>query len=387
MDFERFFDAIDEANVARKEKAVEWQQLQEEGHDPVFYQGRDPVFGRAMTQGGSVPLLSNVQPAIGQVGIGDGGFDVGSRRSPLPVNRRRSLSLDIVWAFSDFNSVFSIYSPRLGVKTFSDIAAFSAGIYRPSANSSAEDYDVYVAVVDEAVIGQPTFLVKKLNILTGISSVVLTINDQVPGFNSGGAVTFISNTAVSFYSSYLAGLNSIVITGHLYPSRISFPYPYEEGTMISGDTFTLTGGGVTGSGPTVWNGSWLQPGNFSFEDRLLGFDGNGNYIVRGGNIGLKGRILGQFFDLPISSNLFYSSTAQFVFSPRGDLNILSYPNEPFILPVQDRILRIDRAINLNGFLDVGQSKKVKIPSLIDERLLWVDVSPLELFDTGRGLNP
>jgi hypothetical protein len=82
-----------------------------------------------------------------------------------------------------------------------------------------------------------------------------------------------------------------------------------------------------------------------------------------------------------------SNTAQYVFSPRGDLNVLSYPNEPFILPVQDRILSIHRAINLNGSLDVVQTKRIKIPSVVDFRLLWVDVSSLDLFDTGRGLNP
>jgi hypothetical protein len=97
MDFERFFDAIDEADAVRKEKAVERQQLQEQGHDPVFYQGRDPVFGRAMTQGGSVPLLSNVQPAIGQVGIGAGGFDVGSRRSRSTFSRRIKIEDDNIY--------------------------------------------------------------------------------------------------------------------------------------------------------------------------------------------------------------------------------------------------------------------------------------------------
>jgi hypothetical protein len=141
MDFERFFDAIDEADAARKEKVVEQQQLQEQGHDPLFYQGRDPVFGRAMTQGGLVPLLSNIQPAIGQVGIGVGGFDVGTRslfrgdrrRPPLtnPDAKQliliRRLATDEIWVRSQTEAI-KIYSGGRSQLSFASLSSTGAKI-------------------------------------------------------------------------------------------------------------------------------------------------------------------------------------------------------------------------------------------------------------------
>jgi hypothetical protein len=81
MDFDRLFASIDDADAVRKQSLSDEQARLELGHDPLFYEGRDPVTGKVRTQLGVVRSLSNVQPEMGQSGIGVGGFDVGSRRS------------------------------------------------------------------------------------------------------------------------------------------------------------------------------------------------------------------------------------------------------------------------------------------------------------------
>jgi hypothetical protein len=384
-------EIIEQSRQQRQQRAVAQARVADAKKGATFAAGQDNNTGQPLVRaigGAAVPMrsLSNVQAEVGQQGRSDGrGFDVGNRRSPALVDRSRSRPLDIVWAYSDINGIFGVYSPRLGVKTFTDIVPFAAGIHRPAANSNAEDYEVLVLVVDEFVIGQPTHVVKKLNILTGILTTILTIDDQVPGFNNGIHVYFISGTGVSFFSDYTVDFDNISIRGHLYPSYIFPPYPYQEGTVITGDNFTLVGNDVISSGSRDWTGSWIPSEGYT-ENRLLGFDSRGNFIVRDGSI-LKGRIAGQDFELLIGFSGLYSFNPQFAFSPLGDLNFLDYPYEPFIIPPEERILNIHRVINLNGILRVGETKRIKMPSVVDFRLLWVDVSPLDLFNTGRGLDP
>lgn len=88
MDFERFFASIDDSAAIRHRAMFEQVQAQGKGLQPLFYEGRDSVTGQVRSQAGRVVLSTNVQPQMGQVGMGVGGFDVGARRSPRVRKKR-----------------------------------------------------------------------------------------------------------------------------------------------------------------------------------------------------------------------------------------------------------------------------------------------------------
>jgi hypothetical protein len=273
MDFDRLFASIDDAEVVRKQSVLDEQSRLELGHDPLFYEGRDSVTGKVKTQLGAVRSLSNVQPEMGQVGIGVGGFDVGSRRSPRDLVKR-VVRGDVKLVATVDRGITREYWLGGDRKTPILIASVTkAEIVDAHFESTGAELDQWLFAVRTKV---GTAYRVRLFTNTGAMQDSTSVKNGYLQYKGAGfwvspvleSPPFVYTSSSTGSSTQIGGFVTNYISGSVFGGSISWAYPYIEfqGGRTDGATISSTTSTVVPN--TTGDFDWGQQGQSSSQSSI-----------------------------------------------------------------------------------------------------------------------